>query len=64
MITKLIIYDLILKTIVITDTEQYIFQVKRQNIVSVINNLRGYIFPEYARTAVVFEYIHMNRRNI
>lgn len=37
MITKLIIYDLILKTIVIMDTKPYIFQVKRQNIVSVLS---------------------------
>lgn len=37
MITKLIIYDLILKTIVIMDTKPYIFQIKRQNIVSVLS---------------------------
>lgn len=37
MITKLITYDLILKTIVIMDTKPYIFQVKRQNIVSVLS---------------------------
>lgn len=37
MITKLITYDLILKTIVIMDTKPYIFQIKRQNIVSVLS---------------------------